>query len=101
MGGYEGERALELLNEYYGLLRLHVNFFQPSTKLIEKQRNGAKVSKRYEKPQTPYKRALADNHIPDMVKEGLKQTFQELNPAQLMRDMQKVKDKLERCWFHD
>jgi len=100
-GRYEGEAALELLNEYYRLLRLYVNFFQPSAKLIEKQRNGAKVTKRYEKPQTPYKRVLADTHISDTVKEGLKQTFQEINPAQLMQDMQKVKNKLERHWIHD
>lgn len=98
-GRYEGEAALELLNRYYSLLRLYVNFFQPSTKLIEKQRNGAKVTKRYEKPQTPYKRVLADKHIPDTVKESLVQTFQELNPAQLMRDMQKVKNELERHWI--
>jgi len=100
-GRYEGETTLGLLNEYYRLLRLYVNFFQPSTKLIEKQRNGAKVSKRYEKPQTPYKRVLADTHISDTVKEGLRQEFQGINPAQLMRDMQKVKNKLERHWIHD
>ena len=100
-GRYEGEKALELINEYYGLLRLHVNFFQPSTKLLEKQRDGAKVSKRYEKPQTPYKRVLASEHIADSVKEELTRIFQEINPAQLMRDMQSVKHELEKHWIHD
>ena len=93
--------ALKLINEYYGLLRLYVNFFQPSAKLLEKQRNGAKVSKRYEKPQTPYKRALASEHILDSVKEELAKTFQETNPAQLMRDMQRVKRELGKYWIHD
>jgi len=100
-GRYEGEKALELFNEYYGLLRLYVNFFQPSTKLIEKQRNGAKISKRYEKPQTPYKRVLADKHILDSVKEALAQLFQEINPAQLIRDMQRVRNELGQHWIHD
>ncbi|WP_050754218.1 DDE-type integrase/transposase/recombinase [Desulfitobacterium hafniense] len=95
-GRYEGQAALALLNQYYGLLRRYVNFFQPSTKLIEKQRIGAKVLKRYEKPQTPYKRVLADNHIPDTVKDNLTHAFQQINPAQLMRDMQRVKTELER-----
>lgn len=97
---YEGETALELLNEYYGLLRLHVNFFQPSAKLIEKRRNGAKISKRYEKPQTPYRRILAHTHIPDSVKEKLPLLFQEINPAQLIRDMQRVKNELEKYRYH-
>jgi len=100
-GRYEGEPALELLNEYYRLLRLHVNFFQPSTKLIEKQRNGAKVTKRYDKPQTPYKRVLAYKHISDTVKDALIQTFQKINPVQLMRDMQRVKKELDKHWIPD
>jgi hypothetical protein len=37
---YEGEAAVQLLNEYYGMLRLYTNFFQPSTKLMSKGRNG-------------------------------------------------------------
>lgn len=100
-GRYEGKAALVLLNEYYKLLRLHVNFFQPSTKLIEKQRNGAKVTKRYDKPQTPYKRVLTDTHIPDTVKEELLQAFQEINPVQLMRDMRRVKNELDKHWISD
>jgi len=100
-GRYEGETALNLLNECYELLRVYVNFFQPSTKLIEKHRDGAKVTKRYDKPLTPYKRVLADNHVPDNVKEDLIETFKGLNPAQLMRDMQRIKNELERHRIHD
>lgn len=100
-GRYEGAVALGLLNEYYGLLRLHVNFFQPSTKLIEKRRDGAKVYKSYEKPLTPYRRVLLDNHIPDAVKEELTRTFMKLNPVQLARDMQRVKGDLGRHGLHD
>ena len=36
-----------------------MNFFQPSFKLKEKRREGAKVIKRYHAPVTPYERALA------------------------------------------
>jgi hypothetical protein len=43
----------------YAAARLHVNFFQPSFKLREKRREGAKVIKRYHPPATPYERALA------------------------------------------
>jgi hypothetical protein len=34
------------------------NFFQPVMVLVEKQRNGAKVKKRYDKAKTPYQRTL-------------------------------------------
>lgn len=95
-GRYEGEAALKLLNEYYALLRLHVNFFSPSTKLIEKQRNGAHVWKRYEKPLTPYRRVLAEAGIPDTVKKELAKTFLGINPSELTRGMIRIKDELEK-----
>lgn len=94
-GRYEGETALKLLNEYYALLRLHVNFFLPSTKLIEKQRNGSHVWKRYEKPLTPYRRVLAQTGISDAIKEELTKISLSINPAELMRGMMRIKDDIE------
>jgi hypothetical protein len=49
----EGIRAAEALARLYGASRLFVNFFQPSFKLAEKTRTGARVSKRYHAPETP------------------------------------------------
>ena len=43
---YEGLGAWRALIHLYEILRLYVNFFQPSMKLIEKQREGARVKKR-------------------------------------------------------
>jgi hypothetical protein len=100
-GRYEGEEAVKLLNEYYALLRLHVNFFLPSTKLIEKRRNGAHVWKRYEKPLTPYKRVLAEAGIPDMVKEKLTESFIGINPAELLRGIIRIKDDIEKLRIQD
>jgi hypothetical protein len=100
-GRFEGEEALKLLNEYYALLRLHVNFFLPSTKLIDKKRNGAHVCKRYERPLTPYKRILAETGMSEKTKQALEKTFMAINPAQLMRDMMRVKDELEKLRMLD
>jgi len=50
--------ALKELNQLYRLLRLSVNFFQPSMKLKEKSRDGAKVHKVYHSARTPYRRIL-------------------------------------------
>jgi hypothetical protein len=98
---YEGETALRLLNEYYALLRLHVNFFLPSTKLIEKQRNGAHVWKRYEKPLTPYRRVLAEAGIPNAVKEELTKVFLGINPSELVRGMMRIKDDIQKMCIQD
>jgi len=100
-GRYEGASALALLNEYYALLRLHVNFFMPSAKLAEKRRDGALIRKRYEKPLSPYKRALNDPRVSADAKESLSKIFAETNPAELMRGMIGIKDELEKLRIMD
>ena len=50
---YEGVEAYNALSELYATLRLYVNFFQPALKLISKKREGAKVTKKYDKAKTP------------------------------------------------
>ena len=60
---YEGLGAWRALIQLYEILRLYVNFFQPSMKLIEKQRDGARVKKRYDRAQTPYQRVIASAYL--------------------------------------
>jgi transposase InsO family protein len=47
---FEGLAAARAITRLYGASRLFVNFFQPSFKLAAKQRDGAKVAKRYHPP---------------------------------------------------
>jgi hypothetical protein len=58
-GRFQGVEAARALARLFAAARLHINFFQPSFKLREKRRVGAKVIKRYHAPATPYARALA------------------------------------------
>jgi hypothetical protein len=58
-----------------------VNFFQPSFKLKEKRREGAKVIKRYHEPSTPYERALAHPMVAEAVKERLRAQYRTLDPV--------------------
>ena len=53
-GRYTGIAAATELARLYRSMRLYVNFFQPSFKLLEKTRDGARVSKRYHPPLTPF-----------------------------------------------
>jgi hypothetical protein len=91
---YDTDLAQKLLNELYGYLRLYVNFFQPVMKLIQKTRIGSRVKKKYDKPQTPYQRALESPFVPENKKEILRQQYAQLNPADLRRQIAKLQDKL-------
>lgn len=93
---HEGDEACQALNALYVLVRDYVNFFMPSMKLIEKIRDGARVIKRYDRPQTPYQRVLASKDIPEEVKKALRTRYATLNPAQLKRDIEHHQKKLSK-----
>lgn len=91
---YDSEQQLELLGEIYDNVRLFVNFFQPSMKLIKKTREGSKVSKRYDTAQTPYQRMMGSESVSEVVKYRLKSEFDRLNPAELHRRIRSLQEKL-------
>ncbi len=90
----EGLTAAAALGELYTTVRLFVNFFQPSFKLAEKEREGARVHKRYHKPATPYQRLVADPRTAGDVKQALKQVYAMLDPVRLLRDMRAAQLRL-------
>ena len=55
---YSGPLAGQMLVQLYRTLRLYVNCFQPSFKLLEKTREGSATFKRYSPPATPCDRLL-------------------------------------------
>lgn len=93
---YEGQRACAALNALYEPLRLYINFFQPVMVLISKERQGARVKKRYDQAQTPYRRVLESPEIPKAVKECLRQQYEDLNPAALLRQIEACQETLWR-----
>lgn len=91
---YEGEDELKVLNKIYRKLRLITNFFIPSMKLVSKTRRGSKVTKKYDKPKTPYQRVMESNYISNKVKEKLRKQRLSLKPFQLRREMLSLQNKL-------
>jgi hypothetical protein len=87
---FEGLAAARAITRLYGASRLFVNFFQPSFKLASKQRDGAKVSKRYHPPLTPYERLLQSESIPAAAKKTLRDVAAELDPLKLLEEMRAV-----------
>ena len=78
----------------YAAARLYVNFFQPSFKLKEKRREGAKVIKRYHAPATPFERALAHPKVPRKIKPRLRAQYRTLDPVVLLSEMRAAQDEL-------
>jgi len=97
---YDTAEELDALRELYRVLRLYVNFFQPQMKLVSKTRHGATVTKRFDLAQTPYQRVLASPEVGEDAKRELRQTYLELNPAQLKRDLATCQARLLELTTH-
>jgi hypothetical protein len=92
---WETEQELALLNSIYDDLRLYINFFQPSFKLIAKERIGNRTLKRYDTAQTPYQRVLERKDVSFEAKVRLMNLYVQLNPAELRR---RIDQKTALLW---
>ena len=63
-------------------------------KLLSKERNGAKVKKKYDEPKTPYQRLVDMPDISPKIKQRLKSEYATLNPAQLKREITRLQVRL-------
>jgi hypothetical protein len=81
---FSGVVAGKLFGQLYLAIRLYVNYFQPSFKLLEKTREGAKVMRRYSKPMTPADRLLEHPMVLDKHKEDLRSRLPQLDPLALL-----------------
>lgn len=90
----EGLAAARAITRLYAASRLFLNFFQPSFKLASKQRDGAKVTKRFHPPQTPCERLLQADTIPTAAKEKLREISASLDPLKLLEEVRAVQAHL-------
>ena len=80
-GRYDTDKQFGLLTQLYGILRLLVNFFEPSIKGKDKA-------------MTPYRRLLASQFLNEQQRRDLDETYLTLNPIALRRELIKVKGEL-------
>jgi len=88
---FDNPAMVPFLNQLYtSEWRLYHNFFIPSVKLIDKQRDHSKIIKKFDKPKTPYQRVMeADpSVVTETKKEQLKILKQSLNPFTLRKNME-------------
>ena len=84
---YSGVVAGQILARLYQVSRLYTNWFQPSLKLRDKVRDGAKVKKLYHKAATPAERLLKHPKVPLSTKEQLRERQRELDPVGLLHQI--------------
>jgi hypothetical protein len=93
-GRFEGVLAGESLYRLYAAARLHGNLFQPSFKLREKRREGARVIKRYHAPEPPVARALAHTAVSDTDKTRLRDMLGNADPVLLLAGIRSAQAEL-------
>src|SRR5215472_8608435 len=93
-GRFEGMAAAQALARLYAAARLHTNLFQPSFKLKEKKRIGARVIKRYHSPAPPVDRVLAHAQVMEEAKDRLRQLRARADPVVLLAEIRAAQGEL-------
>jgi hypothetical protein len=87
---FDTKTQQDMMNDLYrNELRLYINFFQPSQKLIKKQRIASRIKRIYDVPRTPYQRVMESNDVSEGTKKKLTEKYEELNPFALKRAIDK------------
>jgi hypothetical protein len=92
---YASKASYQCLDRLYSDMRLYLNFFQPTMKLVSKTRHGAKVNKVYDTAQTPYQRLRETGVLSEIKEQELAATYHRLNPVQLLKQ---INGHLEQLW---
>ena len=92
---YTSKAAYQCLGRIYDCVRLYMNFFQPTMKLVSKTREGAKVNKVYDTARTPCQRLTESEVLTEARKAQMAATYHGLNPVQLLKQ---INGNLEQLW---
>jgi hypothetical protein len=97
---YDTKEEMDLINDIYrNGLRLFKNFFQPVLKLKEKVRIKGRVHRKYEEAKTPYQRIMESDQIDAKSKEKLKLMYNDINPAEIKRGLDRKLDLLCKIYM--
>jgi hypothetical protein len=91
---YDTTAELLLLNKIWVLQSQMTNYFLAQQKLVSKVRDGAKVTKKYDTPTTPHRRAEQHQAVTDQDKTIMGDTLLGLNPAAIQRQIQALTGQL-------
>jgi hypothetical protein len=84
---FEGEEACAALNSVYETLCVYQNYFQPYLKLLTKTKDAGKVTKKYDKAQTPMQRLLGWETLAEAAKDAQLSYHKSLDPMELLAEL--------------
>ncbi len=91
---YEGLDAAAALARLYASLRLFVNFFQPSFRLVVKARDGARIRKKYHPSATLFQHLAVDTRTGTDVRGWVNTIYATLDPVLLLKDIRSAQEHL-------
>jgi hypothetical protein len=91
---YDTAGELLLLNKIWVLQSQMTNYFLAQQKLVSKVRDGAKVTKKYDQPTTPHRRAGQHPQVSAEDKTIMDDVLDGLNPAAIQRQIQALTAEL-------
>jgi hypothetical protein len=91
-----GSQAARQLRELYRGLRLYVNCFQPSMKLLSKQGEEGNVRRVYDPAKTPLQRLLLAGILPEATQDHLREVAQALDPIRLLHQVEQLQQAARR-----
>jgi hypothetical protein len=81
----------ELYRDVWGPLH---NFFLPSMKLVEKRREGSRIIRRHDEPQTAYQRLLGAGQLQRSARQQLREQYESLDPFALAKAVEQRLKKI-------
>jgi hypothetical protein len=96
-GRLVGEHAYRQLTELYRALRLYVNCFQPSMKLLSKEYDGKQVRYVYDPAKAPLQRLFLSGILPAQKQQELTEVAQALDPIHLFQQVEQLQQAIFRC----
>ena len=91
---YSGDKGVAALQAVYTHYDRLFNFFYSGRKLVFKERVGSKLKRTYDKPKTPFDRAMSSAATSDKIKGHLNSLKKRINLMSEMKEMQIALDKL-------
>ena len=93
---FDTDAELATLNQIWELDRAFTNYLLAQQKIVFKQRQGSKVTKRYDKALTPFERTMGRKTVARKDRKAMQQVMATIRPGQLYREIRTLTSQLER-----
>ena len=93
---FDTDVELSILNQIWELDRTFTNYLLAQQKIVFKQRQGSKVTKRYDPALTPFARAMDRTTVARDDRSAMQEVMNTVQPGNLFREIRSLTTQLER-----